>query len=363
MDSWFKLPRDEIVSSIEKLVKVCERKTGGKSSLPHFFYIRFDGAGKQIKMSAYNAIRRAAILVGGVGDHLPFSVGVSGSYLNDLKGVLPKSDIMCSVSNDFALSGEGFSVRLAILGAERFPQDPTNEHKWVGVNYEELFPAFAKISYCAGDNDSLKAYARSVCVTKDMLVCTDGFRMSLVPNTMLKCEKTIMLPPDSVDNCLSMFEGVKGEGFIEITDQEAHFSSGSAYLSTRLVAGDAPNFSSVIPSGPCIPCVLPRDRFRLALNRMSVVSGAGKKSVPIHLLFEGGVLTLKADRDGHKIEDKVPVVYSSERFTMTMDMRYLLEAATAIKEEKVHMELRGNQMAVVITDGKGEHKNVILPHR
>jgi DNA polymerase III sliding clamp (beta) subunit (PCNA family) len=46
-----------------------------------------------------------------------------------------------------------------------------------------------------------------------------------------------------------------------------------------------------------------------------------------------------------------------------MDMRYLLEAATAIKEDKVHMELRGDQMAMIITDEKGEHKNVILPHR
>ena len=357
------LPRDEFVSAIDRLVSTCELKIGSKSALQHFFYIRVDGYGNSLKLSAYNSSRRAAVLIDDVITHKPFSLGLSGSYLNNLRGYLPKGQLTCTIDKDFVVSADGFSAKFATITGDRFPQEQVTEHNWLKVNYEELFSKISKICYCSGANDNPRPFTKAVNILGDYLICTDGYRMSILPNGVIPTTRPMLLSIESARAVISAFSGIKEEGYIDIKDNEIHFSRGKVYMCARLMAGEPPNFSSAIPSGPFTPCEISKDRLKMALARITVITGEDVKSVPVDLYFGKDSLGFASERDGHRVRDAMPAVYSGGNMVMSLTAKYLTKAVDAVKGDAIYFELRGPEFPVVITDKNGEHRNIIMPQR
>lgn len=359
----FYLPREEFVSAIKRLVHTCEMREGGKATVPHFFYIRLDGYGDRVKLSAANSVRRAAVLIDNVIPHTPFTVGISGAYLNDLKNHITKGNTLLFGIEKSAvvITGEDFRVSFAILSGDRFPQDQTIEHSWVKTDYEELISAISKIHYCKASNDNPKAYTRAVSVTRDHLMCTDGFRLSFVPNYSLPTDTSFLIHADSALALEASFSGIDADGFIDIRDNEIHFSRGKVYMSSRLLAGEVPKFMGVVPQGPCAPCEVSREALRSALARLSVIAGEDKRASPVELYFGDNALALIAERDGNRITTNMPIIYSGGNLVIKMNLKYLTQAVGTIRDDMLNIELRGKTMPMVITDKKGDHKNVLVP--
>ena len=358
----FKIDRDVLLSIVEKIVLNIRRRTQIGSDPQYYFYILVDAMGDKIKFSAADQLKRIEILTNKVSTHTPFITGVSTNLLHSILKALPSGELEISGEVGFKLSNASSSFRLDVLEPDRFPAvyEP-QEHKWKRIDFNEFFNAINKVRYCTGDNDSTKHYARAVCISRGYFMCTDGFRLSVFPNRVVEGDKETLLPSESCAALHAVFKDEDAEGFMDFDDSTVYLSKGGVYVALRKVAGDAPNFVSVLPTGPCTSCVIPRDAFRDALKRIEIIAKDGERFLGVDLLVSESGLLATANRGGSSAKEIIPITYSGASISIRANLVFVREAVRSLQESEVVLEIRGKQLAIVLTDKKGEHRNVILP--
>jgi DNA polymerase-3 subunit beta len=362
----FSIEREELLSIVEKVIITCRRKmsSSGSTELPHFFYIRIDGYGDRIRFAAYNSMRRIEIMTSKVSPHEPFSVGVSASLLYSILKELPQGALNIDVSNEFRISNHTSSFSLDILLGEYFPSVEDNQDiQWRPVDYAKIFHAISKVRYCTGDSNNSKPYSRAVCLSKGFFMCTDGFRMSLFPNQDVYPEKDICLLAESCTALSTVFRDTDGGGYVYCDDSTIYLSKGGIFLALRLMATQPPNFVSVIPRGPCTSCIIPKDKFKDALSRNMIIAKEGETLLIVNLAIRQGGLVSTSGKGRYTSKEVLPVTYEGADLSIKANLRYILEAVKNISEDEVVLEIRGEQLPIVLTDKKGEHRNVIMPVR
>ena len=220
------LRREVLLDSIMKIIATCERSSQSSrgASLPHFFYIRVEGYGNSIRLSAHNMYRRIEVMIGEVTEHDPFSVGVPGEQFAALIKNIYEDKVQLIIGGDEGLYlkvvTSGSSYKIAALDNDRFPeQEVVTIKTWQEVSFETLFDCFSRIIYCSASDDTDRSYAKSVCVTDDSFFCTDGYRLSLYPNRIIRCERPILIPIESVRSFSNLFKEGGHEGFVYVEEQ------------------------------------------------------------------------------------------------------------------------------------------------
>lgn len=361
----FSINKDALSGVLKKIISVCEI---GPNSLPHFFHIRFDGYSEgHVKLTAANSVRRVEVLLEAK-NHENFCFGLSGPYLNEVVKDMPRGDI------EFDLMARSCNVRIErssftfkTLPAERFPQHPELEAEdWIEVDLPAVFGAMSMLTYCCPkkEGDNPRIWARAVVIAPGYIACSDGFRMSVIPNNYLPCNDTLMLPVDSFNNFNSVFSDIDAKGYTTIEEASIHFSSAKTYVVSRLLAGTAPNFGSVIPTGPCLTCGVEKQPLMRAIKRASVVCGMGLKPVYVaSISITKDLLGISVYNDGNRCAEYVDCWYEGDNFAIDLNLKFLGQAVKAVNDANIIMEFRGKELSVVVTDEKGVHKNVILPVR
>jgi len=362
----FVIERDTLLSIVEKVVITCRRKmsSSGSNDLPHFFYIRIDGYGDSIRFAAYNSLRRIELMTYNVSTHDPFSVGVSASLLYSILKELPPGALTIDMRRGFKLSNNTSSFNLDTLLGEYFPTVDDNQNiQWSPVDYAKIFNAVSKVRYCAGDSNNPKPYSRAVCLSKGFFMCTDGYRMSLYPNPDVYPEKDICLPVESSMALNTVFRDAEGIGYVYCDDSTLYLSKGGVFLTLRLMATQPPNFMSVVPRGPSTSCSIPREAFKDALSRNMIIAKDGEGLVVVNLAITQEGLVATSGRGAYTSKEVLPVTYEGADLSIKANLRYILDAVKSIQEDEVVLEIRGEQLPIVLTDKNGEHRNVIMPIR
>jgi DNA polymerase-3 subunit beta len=363
MNEEFKVKRDVLYSAIEKIIISAKNKMVGGGELLHFFYIRIDGRGDSIQLSAYNSIRRIEIITKEVTPHRPFCVGVSGNLLYLILKELPQSELTIDISGGgFKLRNDNSNFSMDTLSADRFPSaEDSGRDDWRPFSYDEFFSAVDKVSYCTSNNDNTPPHTRAICVSESGFMCTNGFRMSVYPNRCLKVEEPIMLPPYVATVLRTVFKGEQEVGYYSYDESSLFLSRGGVYMAIRLMAGSVPNFARAIPQGPCTPCTVSRPILKSALKRTEIIIKEEKKAAFVTLTFSPNGLLATSNRGASSAKEYIPMEYSGPSVHMKLNLEYILSTTRALQDDEVVMELRGPQMGLVLTDKEGEHKNVIMP--
>ena len=357
----FSIERSELFSIVEKIVMTCRKRMAGGGDVQHFFYIRVEGQGRTVKFSAYNTTRRIEILTDKVSIHKPFCVGVSASLLYSILREIPDGQLSVDVEGGFRIGNASSRFSLDILAPDHFPavEDP-GRTDWKPIDYDLLFTAINKVRYCASDSDNNRIYTRALCVSSGYFMCTDGFRLSLYPNNIMEYGD-LLIPAESCSALHSVFKDEKADGFISCDESTLYFSKGGVYLSLRLLSGQVPKFTQVLPKGPCVSCVIPRDMLRDALRRVEIIAKDGSKVLAVDLTLSASGLLASSYRGAYSAREIIPMTYEGESLSIKANLGYILEATKSLQGDEVVLEIRGKQLPIVLTDKKGEHKNVIMP--
>jgi DNA polymerase III sliding clamp (beta) subunit (PCNA family) len=254
--------REHLLDSLLKIIATCERvhQSGKAASLPHFFYIRLDGYGEAIRLSAQNLHRRIEVMLKSISPHEPFCLGIPG------EGFIALIKNLYDEHIELAVGGEGglhlkvitpkCTYRLAAMDQDRFPASEVVTIKdWQKASFEDLFQCFSRIIYCTSADESSRPHVRALCVTEDCFFCTDGYRISLIPNRIVRTPYPIMIPTESVKSFTTLFRDGGDDGYVFIEEQRLHFSKEGIYATTNLYNSQIPNYKSVVPSGACLTVV------------------------------------------------------------------------------------------------------------
>lgn len=364
--------REALLDSLHKIIATCERvhQSGKAASLPHFFYIRLDGYGDTIRLSAQNLHRRIEVMLRSISPHAPFCLGIPG------EGFIALIKNLYDEHVELAVGGEGglhlkvitpkCTYRLAAMDQDRFPVSEVVTIKdWQGVSFEDLFRCFSRIIYCTNADDSSRPHVKALCVTEDCFFCTDGFRISLIPNKIIQVPYPVMIPTESVKSFTNLFRDGGEDGYVFIEEQRLHFSKEGIYATTNLYNNPIPNYKSVVPSGACLAVSFSKQDAVRALKRLALFSKSlSKIALPLEVTFSDKIHMGFSNKEFRcDAEETLDCVYSGPKTTLSVNIKHLYEAIKSVQNEEIIIELRGSHYHLIITDAEGEHKNVITPCR
>jgi len=367
MDIGFVVKKDVLEKAVSKIIALCERPAKeGKSALPHFFHIRVDGYGSSVKLSAGNSMRNVEVLITDVSAHEPFCFGVFGDYFNKILKAMPDCDLTFSLKDACYMHNGSSTLKFQYLSADQFPSGSAKpEHEWWEVDYRELFSRINRVSYCIDKAGLINLnYVKGVHISPEYFLCTDNKRMSFIPNGIIPYKNNVIVPAESFKALSALFDTEEPKGFIYTEGNYMAFSQGKTYASARLMNYDAPAFTRAIPAGPCNTCEGSRLDFLMSLKRAIIVARRGDTKTmhnPANLVFTDGKVHLSLDVEGFGITEDIAISYKGPHLYVMLDLVFLFQAIKRIACDTIRFELRGDSTPIVVTDTKGEHRNVVMP--
>ncbi|MCP5043853.1 MAG: DNA polymerase III subunit beta [bacterium] len=200
------------------------------------------------------------------------------------------------------------------------------------------------------------------------MVATDGHRLATVDRTLsddsLGLENGVIIPrkglaelkklvdEDDADEIDLAFEGTSGLA-----------RKGTVTLVMRLIEGEFPNYSQVLPSKIERTVVLPSEALSRALRRVALLSSERSKAVK--LAFSDGCLAISSSNpDLGDAREELDIDYAGDDLAIGFNARYLLDALSTLKSKEIRFGLQ-NELApaqFVPTDDD-ETLAVVMPMR
>lgn len=167
---------------------------------------------------------------------------------------------------------------------------------------------------------------------KIRMVATDGHRLALIDRGIgaLGLSKGVILPRKGLTELRRLLEGVE-DGLVSLGFKEnmALVVKDNTELFMRLIEGEFPDYSKVIPRSNPQVARLEQDELLHALRRVSILSSERYKGIKMELR-EGQVLISASNPElGEAVED-MEVDYQGKGLTVGFNARYLIDVLTVL---------------------------------
>lgn len=296
-----------------------------------------------------------------------FEVGVNAEVFTGVVAVLPK-DTKTVFTMDPAdrrtlvVTAGKASFRLNLLAEDVFsPAKNYEEMPFIPMDVRQFIDNLKRVSFCRNSKSDREIFS-AVCVNTDHFVSTDGYRLSFVPNKLLKVPGNLIVSGETADRLQKLFDKTSGTGKFFSTLGEVSLSMGGITVTSRLMVDRFPAYQSVIPSTPdYLKCVIGRLPLLEALSRATAISSAAATKQVEVVFLPDTVRLLSMDASSGAAADEVAADVAGAPGSILLNGTYLVEALRRYDSEKVAFEMRGDSSPFVITDG--EHVNVIQPIR
>jgi DNA polymerase III subunit beta len=261
------------------------------------------------------------------------------------------------------------TFRLACLPSEDFPawKNIDGESSLTFKN-EELAEMIEKTIFSSAESDSrytLNGLLFHMKPDKKLItvVATDGHRMALINKgfDISEGDERMVIVPRKAASELRKF--LAGEGTVSCTIGNQHilFTVGGMDFMARLVEGTYPNYESVIPNNNDKVVHLETDPFTKAIKKASIMSKENSNTVLLKV--EPKTMTVSSSNPGlGEARDVVDIEYSDDPITIGFNSRYLIDAVSAFKKDKVTLSFANEVSPVILTNnGSQDHICILMP--
>lgn len=198
------------------------------------------------------------------------------------------------------------------------------------------------------------------------LVATDGHRLSLARHDWeieLEEPLQVIVPRKAVLELSKILED--SEEPVQVTLGKSHirFELPNLSLSSKLVDGNYPDYTGVIPGMAELTVSADCNALKQALTRVSILSNERYKSV--RLQPQNGGLKINANNpEQEEAEEELDVEYQGETFEIGFNVTYLQDALGAIDTDTVRLNFTAPNSSCLIQPQDDENiKHVIMPMR
>jgi DNA polymerase-3 subunit beta len=296
------------------------------------------------------------------------SVVVPGRLLLDIARLLPEAEVSLEHRLEEAVvevrCGSA-TYRLHTYNAEDFPRLPDTQAEPHEVDRQTLLETVARVSRSASRDES-RPVLTGVLVHfepgKLVMAATDSYRLS-VKETALEGtvpELEAIVPA----RALGELARIAGEGeklTLGVHENQVVFGSGDAWLTTRRIDGQFPNYKQLVPESFEHEVALPRDELLDVVRRVSVMA---QRNSPLRLRFADGELTVSAQtQDVGEARESVPVSFGSEALEIGFNAEFLRDGVESVTGEQVRLKLISPLRPAVLQGESDDFLYLIMPIR
>src|SRR5213596_1952920 len=298
------------------------------------------------------------------------SVVVPGRLLLDLARLLPESEVTLEHKLEEAVvevrCGSA-TYRLHTYNAEDFPRLPETEgidlHE---IDRETLLETVSRVSRSASRDES-RPVLTGVLVRfepgKLVMAATDSYRLS-VKETEVEAaglELEAIVPARALTE-LARVAADADKLTLGVHENQVVFGTGDAWLTTRRIDGQFPNYKQLVPEAFEYEVAIGQDELLDVVRRVSVMA---QRNSPLRLRFAEGELTVSArTQDVGEAQESLPVSFSGEALEIGFNAEFLRDGIESVAGETVRFRLISPLRPCVLqAEGSDDFLYLIMPIR
>lgn len=305
-------------------------------------------------------------------------ITVNAKKLYEIVKELPNEEIIFSTKDNDWVEIKCGKVRFNIVGlsSDEFPTiTSVNEDQLIEIEASLLRRMIEKTSY-AICNDETKYNLNGIYTRVEQdgahkvlkMVATDGHRLSIASgefkgSTDANLLKGVILPKKGIYEIKKITD--EGDGVLKFgfVDNSAVIRKGDTTLIMRLVDGEFPDYTRVIPSANELIVKSQREALIHAVRRMAILSSEKFKGIMLEIDSNGVKISSSNPELGDAMEE-LDVQYTGAPFSVRFNARYLLDVLMICEGEEVLMKFKNELSPSIVTPAQEDGLlAVIMPMR
>ncbi len=277
--------------------------------------------------------------------------------------IIEKSKIYIKTNNN--------SFELNTFNHQDFPSLPKIENSnIVRVKRETLKTLIENTSFSMGNQD-IRAYLNGLYfeVNKDNItvVATDGHRLSIgeiKQNNKLPEKKTIILPRKAVLELIKLLnKDQHQEVDIHISKNYFYLATDNITIISRLIDGNFPNYTQVIPTDYENTIVIDRKDFLDSLQQASIFVEERTKGVK--LIFKNTQLNIFSHSERGQAQTQINIKNFDKEIEVAFNIHYLISILEKLTSNKINMVVPGgeNKSCLLTNIDNETYQYVVMPMR
>ncbi len=296
------------------------------------------------------------------------SIVVPGRLLMEVTRLLPDSGVVLEHRHEegmVVLTSGSAQYRLHTFSVDDFPRLPDVAGETFTVARDTFLETVARVSR-ASSRDESRPVLTGILVRFEngrlVMAATDSYRLA-VKETPLESEAP---PLEAIVPARALVElgRIAQDGDeIQLGLQENHvlFGAGDAWLTTRRIDGQFPDYRQLIPEEFEHELTLPRDDFLDVVRRVAVMA---QRNSPLRLRFAEGELTVSAQtQDVGEARESLPVRFAADTLEMGFNADFLREGIESVDSEDVVLRLISPLRPGLIRSDGDDFSYLIMPIR
>ncbi len=369
----FKIEKDTFLKALQKVQGIVEKRT----SMPILSNILIEARGDAIEVVATDLeVGLRGSYAAKVEEDGKITVGAKKLY--EIVKELPNQEISFSTKENDWVEITCGKVRFNIVGlpSDEFPAVATvHGEQLLELEAALLRKMIERTSY-AICNDETKYNLNGIFTRVEQteqgqvlkMVATDGHRLSIAAGQFggkanPELLKGVILPKKGIYEIKKITD--EGDGLLQFgfVDSSAVVKKGDTTLVMRLVDGEFPDYTRVIPSANDQIVKAPRENLIHAVRRMAILSSEKFKGIMLEIDGNGVKISSSNPELGDAMEE-LDVEYAGASFSVRFNARYLLDVLMICESEKVLMKFKNELSPSIVTpDSDDDLLAVIMPMR
>jgi DNA polymerase-3 subunit beta len=296
------------------------------------------------------------------------SVVVPGRLLLELARLLPDQEVALEHKQEEAaveIRCGSASYRLHTYSPEDFPRLPDTGVDLHEVDRATLLETVARVSRSASRDES-RPVLTGVLVRfeagKLVMAATDSYRLSVKETAFEGSvpELEAIVPARALTELARI--APEGESVsLGVHENQVVFGTGSAWLTTRRIDGQFPNYNQLVPEAFEHEVPLPREELLDVVRRVSVMA---QRNSPLRLRFADGELTVSAQtQDVGEARESLPAQFGAEALEIGFNAEFLRDGVESVVGEQVRLKLISPLRPAVLQGEGDDFLYLIMPIR
>jgi DNA polymerase-3 subunit beta len=361
----FVIARQELVSLISKIQSI----VSPKPAIPVLANVLIEAVGDRLIISATDlTVSMRAEATAQVSEEGAITLPARKFFQLIRELTAPQVEIHCT-SPEIAYINAGSShFKIQGMHKNEFPPLPDlSEGTHFSMPCSQLKEMLTRTAFAAAREDSRQVLNGILLQKTDQLatfIGTDGKRLAKIhtETTFSQLESgSYILPLKAVDEIVKILDTDEETCKTTLMQDKIALEIGSITLITKLLSGQYPDVSRVIPKRNGIPVSLHREELISLLRQVSLFTT--ENSSAVRFTFTSGTLHLAA-MSGEIGEGSVnmPVNYGGEKLEIAFNPHYFLDILRHSKDETIHFDVTDSYNPGLITDSSSA-QFVIMPMR
>ena len=302
------------------------------------------------------------------------TITVSAKKLYEIVREVPNDQVQLKrLENDWVEIRSGKSVfKIVGIDAKEFPQFPKFDSKGLSSMPASTIRQMIERTIFAVSTDETRYSLNGVYIEQNdggkvRMVATDGHRLAFEEKDVgsMGLTKGVILPRKGLSELKKLLEsGEEGVVSLGFKENMGLVIKDKVELFMRLIDGDFPDYTKVIPQGNPNIAKLDHDELLQALRRVSILSSERYKGVRME--FSDGKVSISANNPdlGEAVED-IEADYKGKAISIGFNARYMIDVLAVLTGDgEIDIELKDElSPSVIRKNGVEDYLYVLMPMR